>query len=67
MYTYLYIEIVLLTVQTLGGIDSSLHKGALLYASLRREWYYEVIITDILIDGESLNLECKEVFLLISI
>jgi len=42
-------------------VDSSLYVGDLLYVPLRREWYYEVIITDIAVNDASLGLDCKEV------
>jgi len=48
-------------LQVIGGVDSSLYDGDLLYVPLRREWYYEVIITDITVNDASLRLDCKEV------
>ena len=45
----------------IGGLDSSLYVGDILYVPLRREWYYEVIITDISVDDVSVDLDCKEV------
>jgi len=45
----------------IGGVDSSLYVGDLLYVPLRREWYYEVIVTDITVNDVSLGLDCKEV------
>ncbi|KAK3754035.1 hypothetical protein QZH41_020303 [Actinostola sp. cb2023] len=43
-----------------GGIDDELYKGDLLYTPIVKKWYYEVVITDIAVDGESLNLDCKK-------
>jgi len=48
-------------LQVIGGVDSALYVGDLLYVPLRREWYYEVIITDITVSNVSLGLDCKEV------
>jgi len=45
----------------IGGVDSSLYVGDLLYVPIRREWYYEVIIMDIAVNDISLGLDCKEV------
>lgn len=56
----LYI-IILCILQVIGGVDSSLYVGDLLYIPLRREWYYEVIITDIRVNNISVGLDCKEV------
>jgi len=42
-------------------MDPKLYVGDMLYVPLRREWYYEVIITDIMVNGVSLGLDCKEV------
>ena len=48
-------------MQILGGIDDSLYRGDIQYAKIHKEWYYEVIITDIEVSGESLAMDCKEV------
>ena len=45
----------------IGGVASSLYVGDLLYVPVRREWYYEVIIVDIMVNDVSLGLDCKEV------
>ncbi len=45
----------------IGGLDESLWTGPLLYSPIVKEWYYEVVITNILINGSSLNMDCKEV------
>ncbi|XP_077985038.1 beta-secretase 1-like [Glandiceps talaboti] len=45
---------------TVGGIDSSLYTGNISYSSIRKEWYYEIVITDIEVDDLSLGLDCKE-------
>ncbi|MEQ2247215.1 Beta-site APP-cleaving enzyme [Ilyodon furcidens] len=43
-----------------GGVDSSLYVGELWYTPIRREWYYEVIIVRIEVNGQDLNMDCKE-------
>lgn len=35
--------------------------GELWYTPIRREWYYEVIIVRIEVNGQDLNMDCKEV------
>lgn len=45
---------------TLGGLDKSLYIGPMLYTPVRKEGYYEVIITDIRVNDQSLKLDCKE-------
>ncbi len=47
--------------QIIGGIDASLCVGELWYTPIRREWYYEVIIVRIEVNGQDLNMDCKEV------
>lgn len=42
-------------------MDSSLYVGDLWYTPIRREWYYEVIIVRIEVNGQDLNMDCKEV------
>ncbi|XP_015257577.1 PREDICTED: beta-secretase 1 [Cyprinodon variegatus] len=44
----------------IGGVDSSLYVGELWYTPIRREWYYEVIIVRIEVNGQDLNMDCKE-------
>uniref|UniRef100_A0A672LA39 Beta-secretase 1 n=1 Tax=Sinocyclocheilus grahami TaxID=75366 RepID=A0A672LA39_SINGR len=44
----------------IGGIDPSLCVGELWYTPIRREWYYEVIIVRIEVNGQDLNMDCKE-------
>ncbi|GFO05154.1 beta-secretase 1 [Plakobranchus ocellatus] len=44
----------------LGGIDPSMTKSEILYTPIYKEWYYEVVLTDIGVGGDSLNLDCKE-------
>lgn len=44
-----------------GELDEDLYKGDLLYTPIVKKWYYEVVITDIAVDGESLHLDCKKV------
>ena len=42
-------------------MDTDLYEGDLLYTPVVKKWYYEVVITDIAVGGESLNLDCKKV------
>jgi len=51
--------------QAVGGVASDLYVGDLLYVPIRREWYYEVVITDMMVDEISLGLDCKEVGLFV--
>ncbi|PVD26975.1 hypothetical protein C0Q70_12124 [Pomacea canaliculata] len=44
----------------LGGISEELYSGSILYTPIVKEMYYEVVITDILVGGESLKMDCKE-------
>ncbi|KAL2807332.1 beta-secretase 1 isoform D precursor [Daubentonia madagascariensis] len=44
----------------IGGIDHSLYIGSLWYTPIRREWYYEVIIVRVEINGQDLKMDCKE-------
>ncbi|KAK3706569.1 hypothetical protein RRG08_055009 [Elysia crispata] len=44
----------------LGGIDPDMTKSELFYTPVYKEWYYEVVLTDIQVGGNSLNLDCKE-------
>lgn len=48
-------------MQIIGGIDPSLYVGEVWYTPIRREWYYEVIIVRIEVNGQDLNMDCKEV------
>ncbi|EDO27680.1 predicted protein, partial [Nematostella vectensis] len=43
-----------------GEIDEELYKGDLLYTPIVKKWYYEVVITDVAVDGDSLALDCKK-------
>lgn len=43
-----------------GSTNSSLYVGDLCPTPIIKEWYYEVIIVDIQVAGESLNMDCKE-------
>ncbi|KAF6102269.1 beta-secretase 1 [Phyllostomus discolor] len=47
----------------IGGIDHSLYTGSLWYTPIRREWYYEVIIVRVEINGQDLKMDCKEQYL----
>ncbi|XP_036381529.1 beta-secretase 1-like [Megalops cyprinoides] len=44
----------------LGGVDPSLFVGEFWYTPVRREWYYEVIIVRIDVNGQDLGMDCKE-------
>ncbi|XP_061449248.1 beta-secretase 1 isoform X1 [Rhineura floridana] len=44
----------------IGGIDQSLYVGSIWYTPIRKEWYYEVIIVKIEVNGQDLQLDCKE-------
>ncbi|KAM5246440.1 beta-secretase 1 isoform 6-T6 [Ctenodactylus gundi] len=44
----------------IGGIDHSLYTGSIWYTPIRREWYYEVIIVRVEINGQDLKMDCKE-------
>lgn len=44
----------------IGGVDKLLCVGELWYTPIRREWYYEVIIVRIEVNGQDLNMDCKE-------
>ena len=48
--------------QLIGGSDARLYRGSLRYVLVRKEWYYDVIIADILVGGASLSMDCKEVW-----
>ena len=43
-----------------GDIDEELYKGDLLYTPIVKKWYYEVIVTDIAVNGISLGFNCKK-------
>ncbi|XP_015153722.1 beta-secretase 1 [Gallus gallus] len=44
----------------IGGIDRSLYVGDIWYTPIRKEWYYEVIIVKLEVNGQDLNMDCKE-------
>ncbi|XP_063799388.1 beta-secretase 1 isoform X2 [Pseudophryne corroboree] len=44
----------------IGWIDPSLYVGNIWYTPIRKEWYYEVIIVKIEINGQDLMMDCKE-------
>ena len=48
-------------LQVFGEVDNELYEGDLLYTPVVKKWYYEVVITDIAVGGESLALDCKKV------
>jgi len=43
-----------------GEIDEEMYKGDLLYTPVVKKWYYEVIVTDIAVNGISLGFNCKK-------
>ncbi|XP_048756417.2 beta-secretase 1-like [Ostrea edulis] len=45
---------------TFGGVDPVLHSGPVYYTNIHKQWYYEVVIVDMEVDGKSINLDCKE-------
>ncbi|ESO83316.1 hypothetical protein LOTGIDRAFT_169338, partial [Lottia gigantea] len=45
---------------TIGGLSSDLYNSGIYYTPLQKLWYYEVLITDIAVDSNSLGLDCKE-------
>ncbi|NXJ32633.1 BACE1 secretase, partial [Ciconia maguari] len=47
-------------LQIIGGIDRSLYVGDIWYTPIRKEWYYEVIIVKLEVNGQDLNMDCKE-------
>uniref|UniRef100_A0A8C4JH23 Beta-secretase 1 n=1 Tax=Dromaius novaehollandiae TaxID=8790 RepID=A0A8C4JH23_DRONO len=44
----------------IGGIDRSLFVGDIWYTPIRKEWYYEVIIVKLEVNGQDLSMDCKE-------
>ncbi|XP_064650764.1 beta-secretase 1-like isoform X2 [Lineus longissimus] len=44
----------------LGGMDENLYNPPLFYTPVYKEWYYEVVITDILVNKRTLGMDCKE-------
>ena len=52
---------VICCLQVFGEVDNDLYEGDLLYTPVVKKWYYEVVITDIAVGGESLSLDCKKV------
>nr|XP_045001736.1 uncharacterized protein LOC123459375 [Jaculus jaculus] len=44
----------------IGGINHSLYTGSLWYTPIRQEWYYEVIIVRVEINGQDLKMDFKE-------
>lgn len=47
--------------QVLGNIDETMYQESIYYTPIQRTSYYEVLITDIQVNGTSLGLDCKEV------
>lgn len=52
--------IVLFRIKVFGDLDEDLYKGDMLYTPIVKKWYYEVIITDISVNGNSLGINCKK-------
>ncbi|KAM3830786.1 beta-secretase 1 isoform 1-T1 [Vipera latastei] len=44
----------------IGGIDQALYRGNIWYTPIRKEWYYEVVIVKMEINGQDLQMDCKE-------
>ncbi|KAF5403346.1 Eukaryotic aspartyl protease, partial [Paragonimus heterotremus] len=40
--------------------DSNHEQGPVLYTPIRKAWYYEIVLTDLLIENESIINDCKE-------
>lgn len=57
----IFLSLVIYYLQVFGEVDSDLYEGDLLYTPVVKKWYYEVVITDIAVGGESLALDCKKV------
>lgn len=47
-------------IMTIGGIDPKLYFGEITYAPLHREWYYEIILTDVVVGDMSVIVDCRE-------
>lgn len=45
---------------TLGGIDPNLYVGDIRWTPIHKAWYYEVVITDLSVNEDSLGMDCKE-------
>ncbi|XP_052253845.1 beta-secretase 1-like isoform X1 [Dreissena polymorpha] len=43
-----------------GGVAASLYHGSLYSTPVNKEWYYEVILVDVKVNGRSLAMDCKE-------
>ena len=45
-----------------GEIDPSAYTGDIYYTRIRRQWYYDVVMTDVDVEGRSLGVEesCRE-------
>lgn len=48
-------------IQVLGGVSEDLYRGEIFYSPIIKEMYYEVVVSDIAVGGNSLELDCKEV------
>lgn len=44
-----------------------LYTGPFFSTPIYKEWYYEVVLVDIAVGGTSLNMDCKEVDILVFI
>ncbi|XP_013416210.1 beta-secretase 1 [Lingula anatina] len=44
----------------IGGVDDGLYRGEFYWAPMHREWYYEVVITDVMVNNASLGMACVE-------
>lgn len=43
-----------------GGVIESLSSSPIYYTPIFKQLYYEVVLTDIMVSGKSLNMKCKE-------
>ena len=48
-------------LQTVGGVDEGLYNGTMWHTPLTRERFYEIVIVNMEVEGESLGMDCKEV------
>ncbi|XP_019380043.1 PREDICTED: beta-secretase 2 [Gavialis gangeticus] len=44
----------------MGGIEPSLYKGDIWYTPIKEEWYYQVEILKLEVEGQNLDLDCRE-------
>ena len=57
---YFFSFYLIYSLKVFGDLDEELYKGDMLYTPVVKKWYYEVIITDIAVNGVSLGVNCKK-------